>query len=352
MDRRPEDRLALIELIDRDGRVRRAVDVHDWPVRLGRALDNTVVLDDPHVAAHHATLLADEQGRLRVEAGASLNGVALGKRRLQAGDSATLAADAALLLGTQRLRVRLAGGLAGGLAGRLPVGLAGDPPSDLPAELPLAAPGLGMGALAALAATWLAWQVAQRWVQLDPGADLEKWLPWLLGLPTGLAVWSGAWALGSKLFRHGFDFSHHAAIALSVMLGYEVLDMALPLLAATADLPLLAMVWRQWGAPLAVAVLLRAHLRQLLPQRPRTVNANVLALLLASLAVTSAVNWRQQGRLLSEPYMASLPLPALRWGPVSDPKLLDADLARLRPVLEERVKQSADDEPEDEPAER
>ncbi|OYU75487.1 MAG: hypothetical protein CFE45_32705, partial [Burkholderiales bacterium PBB5] len=73
MDRRPEDRIALIELLDRDGRVRRAVDVHAWPVRLGRAIDNTVVLDDPHVAAHHATLLTDEQGQLLVQAGDSVN---------------------------------------------------------------------------------------------------------------------------------------------------------------------------------------------------------------------------------------------------------------------------------------
>ena len=336
MDRRPEDRIALIELIDRDGRVRRAVDVHAWPVRLGRAIDNTVVLDDPHVAAHHATLLVDDQGQLLVQAGDSVNGVSLGKRRLQAGDSAALATDAALLLGMQRLRVRLAA----------------DPAPGLAPELPLAAPAIGLLALAALAAAWLAWQVVQRWVQLDPGADLEKWLPWLLGLPTGVALWSGAWALGSKLFRHGFDFASHIAIALSVMLGYEVVDVALPQLAAALDVPLLSMLWHQCGTPLAVAILLRAHLLQLLPQRPRTVNASVLALLVASLAVTSAVNWRQQGRLLSEPYMATLPLPALRWGLVSDPKLLDADLARLRQTLDERVKQSADDEPEDEAPER
>jgi len=48
--------LALLEVVDRDGLVRQAWRIEHWPVSIGRALDNTVVLSDPHVAAHHATL--------------------------------------------------------------------------------------------------------------------------------------------------------------------------------------------------------------------------------------------------------------------------------------------------------
>ena len=58
MDSAPE-RLALIELLDRDGRCVRAVDVTQWPFSIGRALDNDLVLDDPFVAAAHATLGLD-----------------------------------------------------------------------------------------------------------------------------------------------------------------------------------------------------------------------------------------------------------------------------------------------------
>ena len=72
---RPEDRLALIELLDRDGRARRTLDVHAWPVSLGRALDNTWVLDDPHVAPHHAVLGVDADGHLLLQVGDSRNGV-------------------------------------------------------------------------------------------------------------------------------------------------------------------------------------------------------------------------------------------------------------------------------------
>ena len=40
-----EERLALIECFERDGRAGRTVDVHAWPLTLGRALSNRMVLD-------------------------------------------------------------------------------------------------------------------------------------------------------------------------------------------------------------------------------------------------------------------------------------------------------------------
>ena len=46
---------ALLEVVDRDGLVRQSWRIERWPVTIGRALDNTIVLSDPHVAAHHAT---------------------------------------------------------------------------------------------------------------------------------------------------------------------------------------------------------------------------------------------------------------------------------------------------------
>ena len=46
----------LLEALDRDGMVRQAWRIERWPVTIGRALDNDVVLTEPHVAAHHATI--------------------------------------------------------------------------------------------------------------------------------------------------------------------------------------------------------------------------------------------------------------------------------------------------------
>jgi hypothetical protein len=321
-EQRPEDRLALIELLDRDGRVRRTLDVHAWPLTLGRALDNTLVLDDPHVAPHHATLALAADGALQLQVGDSRNGVQLGTRWLDSGAQVPLVDDAALLqIGAQRLRVRLAG-------------------APVAPELPLARPVVAGRALWFMLAAWVLVQAGHRWVRLDPGADFVEWLPWLLGLPTGLALWCGLWALGSKLFRHGFDFASHAAIALAWLLVWEVLDAVLPLAAAALGWPLPWLAWHQWGVAVLTALLLRAHLRQVLPQRTRAISASLAVLLVAGIGVNLMLNLRHLGRVFSEPYMSLLPPPALRLGgtvPVPD---LAAELPALHQALQQRAREA------------
>jgi hypothetical protein len=321
-EHRPENRLALIELLDRDGRVRRTLDVHAWPLTLGRALDNTVVLDDLHVAPHHATLATGTDGVLQLQVGDSRNGVQLGTRWLSAGAQAPLGADGTLLqLGAQRLRVRLAG-------------------APVPAELPLARPVVAGRALWAMLAAWVLIQIGHRWLQLDPGADAVEWLPWLLGLPAGLGLWCGLWALGSKLFRHGFDFASHAAIALTWLLAWEVLNTLLPLAAAAIGWPLPWLAWRQWGAVLLAALMVRAHLCQVLPQRTRTIQVSLALVLVAGIGVNLMMNLRHLGRVFDEAYMSLLPPPALRLGgtvPVAD---LDAELPALHQALQQRASEA------------
>jgi hypothetical protein len=328
----PEDRVALIEVLDRDGRVRRTVDLHRWPVTLGRALDNTVVLDDPHVAAWHATLAPDAAGQLQVQVGDSVNGVLLGATALSlpAGTSAALPLAGALLqLGSQRLRLRLPG-------------------EALDDERVFTRPVVAAGpALLGVAAAWFALQGGLRWVDLDPGADFTQWLPWLLGLPIGLAVWCGLWALGSRLFRHGFDFIGHAAIALPILLAIELVDLALPAIAGGLGWPLLWHLHKLLAPPLLVAWLLRAHLRQLLPLRGRAIDTTLALLVIGGVGVGVALNQRQQGRVFADPYMRTLPMPMLRLGAPQATAQIGAAMAPLRGTLAERVRQAAEDQPED-----
>ena len=87
---RPEERLALIECFERDGRAGRTVDVHAWPLTLGRALSNHVILDDAYVAARHARIEPGSDGRLLLTVLDTANGVAVDGRRHDAGTTSPL----------------------------------------------------------------------------------------------------------------------------------------------------------------------------------------------------------------------------------------------------------------------
>lgn len=321
----PEERVALIELLGRDGQVARCVDVWRWPLTLGRALDNHVVVDDPHVAPHHARLAIAEDGGLVLQALPSRNGVRLDGRPVN-GAAPVAAAGGLLQLGTTRARLRRSGTV---LA----------PEKLLPRHLhgaPLPPPLLA----AALVFTLL---LANHWLTLDPGADYTAWLPALLGLPAFLAAWCGLWALMSKLFQHRFDFAGHLRVALPWLLALTLTDALWPLLGAALAAPGLWMLGSTLESVL-LALLVRAHLAHLLPQHQRAVNASVATLALASLGLSMALTYRSNDSLVSTPYMSTLPPPALRLGGTVPTATLVQEMAPLAARLAERVRKAKEED--------
>ena len=325
---RPEQRVALIEWLDRDGHVQRSVDVAGWPLSLGRALDNTVVLDDPFVAAHRARVLPGEDGRLLLQALPSHNGLRLDGRALE-GPAPVPAGGGLLQLGQTRLRLRVA-----------ETGMALAPEKPLPATPAFTRRGplLAAGALMALV-------LGGQWLSLDPGADYTAWLPLVLGLPAVVMVWCGLWALLSKLFQHRFDFSGHLRLALPWLLAMQLQDMLWPQLTAALALP------GPWMAGsllenLLLIGLLHAHLRHTLPPYRRAVTAVVAVAALVGLGLTAAVTWRGHDSLVATPYMSTLPLPALQLTGTVPSATLVQEMAPLAERLAERVERARQDEAE------
>lgn len=307
----------------------RALDVHAWPLSLGRALDNDLVIDDPHVAPQHAQLLLDEAGTLHVVVGDSINGLRWGAQQLGAGQSLALPPGGGeLQLGPLRLRVRL-------------------PAEALAPEKPLPQRHRAAGLLAAgSAALVLLMAVADHWVAQDPGADAAAWLPLLLGLPLAAAAWAGLWALASKLFQHRFDFVGHLRIVLPWLLAIELMDTLLPPLAAAMGWPGL---WRL-APPLQAVMgllLVREHLLHVLPQSRRAVTALALSGALAGTAISVTLSLRATDRISRPPYMSLLPLPMLRLDQPVPPATLVQDLAPLAAQLARRVEKAKADEPTD-----
>jgi len=321
---RPEERIALIELFERDGHVGRTVDVTAWPLTLGRALNNHIVIDDPHLAPQHAQLAVQEDGRLLLQALPSRNGVRMDGRPVQ-GSAVVPAGGCALQLGATRLRLRL-----------------GD--ETLAPELPLAH-GVGSGRRAPLLAglAVAAILLASHWLTLDPGADFSTWLPMVVGMPLVLAGWCGVWALTSKLFQHRFDFGGHLRIVLPWLLAMLVADLVWPQLTAALAAPRLWML----GATiegLLLALMVRAHLGHVLPLHQRAVTLSVATLALASATISAALTYRSTDSLVAAPYMSTLPMPALRLAGTVPSAVLVQDMAPLADKLAARVqKAKADD---------
>jgi len=343
-------RLALIELSELSkpgGTECRTVDVLAWPLTVGRALDNHLVIDDPFVAPHHALLDIAADGSLQLSVLDSVNGVGLGVglggsgaavAHLAAGQSRVLSASGAVLqLGNTRLRLRL-------------------PDEVLAPERALssALPGFHVAAtqrrhtrsqlwpwLTGLAL--VAFEAASHWTGLDPGADFSAWLPLLISVPVTVVVWCGVWALLSKLFNHHFDFSGHLKLALPWMLALALTQALWPQLAAALAAPVLWQLTPLIMLTLA-ACLIRAQLSHVLPSKRQTVAVGVAAMALGAVGVSVANNFRTHDSLSSSPYMSTLPLPALRLGSTGGEQKLVQGLTPLAAQLALRAKKARDGE--------
>jgi Inner membrane component of T3SS, cytoplasmic domain len=311
-------RLAVVEVLDRDGHARQVVPVSRWPVMVGRAIDCDVVLDDPFVAAHHAAL-EEADGVLSVHVGDSVNGGQLSHRHLKAGERANLAAGEVLQLGATRLRVRRA---ADAIA----------PERELLRE-----PAPGRIPLAVLVVALAAWSAAERWLNTDPGGRIIDYLPVLIGPLVALSVWCGFWSLGSRLFRHRFDYWRHARIASSYWLISVAVGVALPLAAYAFGWAFPSRIADIAGAGVVWAMIL-AHLTLILPTRRRALAMGMSALFITGVALFLTRNYQVNGRLFGELYVATLAPPVFRVAsPVATTRFID-EARDLKTSLDAHVK--------------
>ncbi len=318
--------LALIELLDRDGQPRHVVRVTEWPVLIGRAIDCDVVLDDPHVAAHHASLVWRDDG-VHVRPEPSVNGVRLGRAAIVDGSAPLLPASALLRLGTTTLRVRLAG-------------------EALAPEQALIdehhATGRRAAWLLALVVVAALWAAFEQWVVAAPGSSGTEMTAVYLAAPIGLGIWCGLWALGSKLFQRQFAFWPHLEVALFWPLVAMVAETLSAQAAFALSMPWLAKAGHM-AAVVALAMLLWRHLSIVLPQRRQAFAWVLVGLVVVGGGLDMAGRARHQQPLVGTLYLGTISLPGLR---VAKPVSADAFVKSAAPLeksLSRWAKASGDD---------
>lgn len=309
---------AVVDVLDRDGKARVTLPVQRWPVTVGRAVTCDIVLDDPYVAAVHATLTELDGGALQLVVGETVNGAWLKKKRIAAGERIGLAAGDVVQVGGTRLRVRRAG-------------------EALSPERPWVPEASGSVRTALLLGLlFSAGNAVELWLHDDPGGRATDYLPVLIGAPVGVGIWAALWSVGSKLVRHRFDFWSHVRIAILAMIAMDVAGLVLPVFAFTSG-----WAWPSRIVSIAVSAIgwsaIGAHIGRILPGRPRVLAAVMASLFVVGLGLFGIHHYETQDRVFPELYVATLAPPALRLAPTVPTARFIDEAKALKAVLESHI---------------
>jgi hypothetical protein len=189
--------MTWVEILSRHREVTARFRIAGPELRIGRGYDNDVVVDDPYVAPRHLRIFRDEAGQLLAEDMGSANG-----SFLEGGRSpfARIVVDGTkpIRIGQTYLRVR-------------------EPDHAVERER-LASPErpvLLFLAAAALGGVTLGIYMLKVWLTQTSEPRVSNYLTPLLTIVATVVVWSGLWALLSRIFSGRSHFLHNLLIVLA-----------------------------------------------------------------------------------------------------------------------------------------
>ena len=231
-----------LELLDRAGRVEQRVVVGDRPLRIGRAFDNDLIVDDAHVDAHHAEVVVDENGVPTVRDLGSVNGLRKPGTRGRV-DTIALDRDGSFSIGGATIRFRT--------------------PDYAPAQ-PLRGGGLrahpALWAVIALVACLAATAAEAMMGSSEKFNGLQLLNVVLIPLIV-ILVWAALWSLVGRLLVHHARFLGHVAIvSVGIFVG-SALTFVLGLAAFSLSLDTFAGWITSLCAFISMAIVFSGHLR-------------------------------------------------------------------------------------------
>jgi hypothetical protein len=282
-------------------------------LRIGRAYDNDVVIDDPYVAAHHLRVRHDQTGALVAEDLGSANGTFAerGRARLE---RIVLDGDHPIRIGQTYLRIRASG-------------------HAVPQERVQTSQVPGWLAPAAVAVAVLGLEVLSQWLNETSEAKFYSYLVAALMLAFLVVGWTAIWAVLSRIFSGQAHFERNLLIALAGVLIYSVYREFLQLgaYALSTQTP---QTYRYVGTWTLLAAVCLLHLRAIGPSRMR-LKGGVMAGLLAIALATQALS-QSETRLGNnqQDYVHRLMPPTLRLAPLHSEDAFFAEAAELKASLD------------------
>jgi hypothetical protein len=202
--------LGFIEILDPRGHVAERIRVDSFPVHLGRAYHNEVVLNDPYVCPVHARIESDEEGRLLARDLDSVNG-------LRAAADGARVKELELHSGTQfrvgRTTLRYCG--------------ADHPlaPTLIDREEKTYAPAAPYVAIVPALIVFLLLTL-ESFLSSIEHVTVAKIVSEPLITLSLLLFWSGLWSLAGRIVVSHFHFSRHVAVACGAVLAFSLLTVS------------------------------------------------------------------------------------------------------------------------------
>jgi pSer/pThr/pTyr-binding forkhead associated (FHA) protein len=285
-----------IDVLSRHGEVAARSRIDGPEARIGRAFDNDVVVDDPHVAPHHVRICRGEDGELVAEDLGTLNGLYAehdGKRQARL----SLARSPGIRIGRTVLRVHDA------MRPVEPERLLTPPRAHARWSV-----GLGIALIAAL--------LLVQWLGTTTQLNANVLLLPILGLATGIAVWSALWAIQSRLFLGQARYALHLRIALTACLALVAWDQ----IAETVSFAFASRGVAEYGGLAAWALLgaaCYAHLKAIGTRHMNFAMSLVVALLLAGATLQYVGRSETQKLIGQRATLGDLRPPAFRAAPLA-----------------------------------
>ena len=291
--------MMILEILSRSHELVSRERIEGSAIRIGRAYDNDIILDDPHVAAHHLALRQNEVGEWSAEDLGSTNGLfteADGRRH----STLVLSENRVFNIGHTALRLR-------------------GPSYPVAPERVMVAGDAFHGprawaVVALLAAALFGIEALGLWQGEFGETKLSKFLTPLTSMAGTVIVWTALWTLLSRLFSGQAQFLRHLRIALIGVLAMSVCDEIIEYAAYIFSITGLSalsglQVW------IATALTTFFHLRAISNTRLVLKAGLVSAVLMMTLATLWIAKSENESRSGQASVLRTLKTPALRIAP-------------------------------------
>jgi hypothetical protein len=237
--------IGYIEIFDAKGAANERVPIESFPIRIGRAYTNQVILGDPYVCPMHVEIASDDRGRLIARDLDSVNGL-----RAEAGDkpSATLEIQSGsqFRIGHTQLRYCSVDHL-------LAPTLVDRESKRFWVNSPYTAVAVGAAVFLLLC--------LDAYLTTIERATVAAVVTEPLTSSAMLLVWAGLWALASRVVVSRFHFPQHVTIACGAIVVFFLLGFSAEWLEFLW--PFIPMLWIAglFGSAVVVAALVYGHLK-------------------------------------------------------------------------------------------